>query len=333
MSHFSWQIAELDDQWDDFIHASPEGNLFCLSTYLKALQIELLPVWCLKGEQKCAAMVFCLDSKQKKVSIAHELMIYQGICHAAPDPFQNQAQYHSDCFAAAEYLAQTFMEYFDAMHLALTPGYRDLRPFLWTNYGSRPQYQLELRYTSYLNLKELDVQENFEQSKYFHQMNTLRKRELRAAYKQNIVIQESEDVDSFSQYYLSTMQRQGCEIDVLFNEQMLQVMRILLQKKQGFLLEALSSDHERTGMLFCGTDHRRGYYLFGGNDSSQRHLPTGTPLFWETLHQCHQRGLSEFDFEGINSPKRGWFKLGFGGDIRPYYWVIKSSGGSYGNDH
>ena len=25
--------------------------------------------------------------------------------------------------------------------------------------------------------------------------------------------------------------------------------------------------------------------------------------------------INKFDFEGVNSPNRGWFKLGFGGDL------------------
>ena len=31
--------------------------------------------------------------------------------------------------------------------------------------------------------------------------------------------------------------------------------------------------------------------------------------------------INKFDFEGVNSPNRGWFKLGFGGDLIPYYQI------------
>ena len=30
-------------------------------------------------------------------------------------------------------------------------------------------------------------------------------------------------------------------------------------------------------------------------------------------------GINTIDLEGINSPKRGFWKLGFGGDLLPYY--------------
>jgi hypothetical protein len=30
-------------------------------------------------------------------------------------------------------------------------------------------------------------------------------------------------------------------------------------------------------------------------------------------------GIAEVDLEGVNSPRRGWFKLSFGGALLPYY--------------
>ena len=31
--------------------------------------------------------------------------------------------------------------------------------------------------------------------------------------------------------------------------------------------------------------------------------------------------IGEVDMEGVNSPQRGWFKLGFGGNLLPYYQI------------
>jgi len=32
-----------------------------------------------------------------------------------------------------------------------------------------------------------------------------------------------------------------------------------------------------------------------------------------------KKNIREIDWEGVNSPQRGWFKLGFGGTLQPYY--------------
>jgi hypothetical protein len=34
-----------------------------------------------------------------------------------------------------------------------------------------------------------------------------------------------------------------------------------------------------------------------------------------------QDGINLLDLEGVNSPNRGFWKIGFGGDIRPYYKI------------
>ena len=42
--------------------------------------------------------------------------------------------------------------------------------------------------------------------------------------------------------------------------------------------------------------------------------------YWEAFkHLARAFGINEIDLEGINSPRGGAFKLGFGGDIRAYY--------------
>ena len=46
---------------------------------------------------------------------------------------------------------------------------------------------------------------------------------------------------------------------------------------------------------------------------------TGTAVLWDALGFLSRHGVGEVDLEGVISPRRGWFKLSFGGDLRPYY--------------
>ena len=71
-------------------------------------------------------------------------------------------------------------------------------------------------------------------------------------------------------------------------------------------------------------DHIRAYYLFGASDSNLRDSHTGTAVLWDSFAKLNHYGVNEVDLEGVNSPDRGWFKLSFGGDIVPYYHIIKS---------
>ena len=42
-------------------------------------------------------------------------------------------------------------------------------------------------------------------------------------------------------------------------------------------------------------------------------------LAWSRLFTDH--GIKHIDLEGVNSPKRGWFKLSFGGTLENYYSI------------
>jgi hypothetical protein len=73
-------------------------------------------------------------------------------------------------------------------------------------------------------------------------------------------------------------------------------------------------------------DKKRAYYMFGAGHPDINEPWQGTLANWEAFIDLATRiGVPEVDMEGVNSPARGWFKLGFGGDLRPYYHVCKGA--------
>ena len=66
----------------------------------------------------------------------------------------------------------------------------------------------------------------------------------------------------------------------------------------------------------------KAYYLFGAPSDKHNKPWQGTIGQWAVFRYIVENtNINKFDFEGVNSPKRGWFKLGFGGEIVPYYQV------------
>lgn len=68
-----------------------------------------------------------------------------------------------------------------------------------------------------------------------------------------------------------------------------------------------------------------GYYLFGVSDFEYRNMQTGTAVLWQTFSILAERGIHHIDLEGVNSPARGWFKLSFGVELKPYYKLVYQS--------
>ena len=85
------------------------------------------------------------------------------------------------------------------------------------------------------------------------------------------------------------------------------------------LFASKTKEGEVGSMAAFATDQKRAYYVFGANSSHMRDAHTGTMVLWDGFELLRLSGVSEIDLEGINSPRRGYFKLSFGGDIVPYY--------------
>jgi hypothetical protein len=46
---------------------------------------------------------------------------------------------------------------------------------------------------------------------------------------------------------------------------------------------------------------------------------------WDAFGELAAAGITQIDLEGVNSPRRGWFKMSFGGELRAYYQITKAS--------
>ena len=60
-------------------------------------------------------------------------------------------------------------------------------------------------------------------------------------------------------------------------------------------------------------------FINGGRISDRSDDLSFTFNLINSFYRVKDLGVKKFDLEGINSPKRGSYKTGFGGDIYPYY--------------
>jgi hypothetical protein len=62
-------------------------------------------------------------------------------------------------------------------------------------------------------------------------------------------------------------------------------------------------------------------YLYGGRFSDDKDDYSLSYGMIYSLLQLRKLGVKKVDLEGINSPKRGFNKIGYGGEIVPYYQI------------
>lgn len=318
MSKYRLVEASLDDKWDRFIESSPNGTAFASRAYLESLGIPVHAYYCLKNQEPVAALILPVNDTGERV-IEHEFLIYYGLIYRHL-PLQNRSQTNSEQFQIQEAVAHILIERYRSIHITLHPSIVDIRPFLWVNYGTDlPKYTVGIRYTSYVDISDFPSSTRLEDIAIYNQASTARRQEIRYGIRKGVTTEETDDVEMFVDYYRKTMGRQGIEVLPALREQMLRLLVGLIASKKLVLMASKDAAGRVGSMAAYLLDTKRAYYLFGANDPEMRDTHTGTAVLWQAFYILADRGVKEVDLEGVNSPHRGWFKLSFGGDIRPYY--------------
>ena len=65
-------------------------------------------------------------------------------------------------------------------------------------------------------------------------------------------------------------------------------------------------------------------YLHGGRLGDEKNDYSLTFTLLESLIDLKNKDIKTVDLEGVNSPKRAFNKLGYGGKLKPYFQIANS---------
>lgn len=329
MSSAKLSLIPVDDfaRWDALVASSSQGTLFSEKFYLEAVGCSHHLYWVKQGTgTEIKAGVALVVSEDGKRCVLDDLVIYGGLLYDL-DASRQVVKRRHDEFQIAEFVIEQLAERYEAIDVQLSPAVQDMRPFLWYRYheAAENKFQLDLRYTSYVDIASLpQYQGREEESPCYQAMETVRRYSVREAAKKGGSVVVAENGERLIEYYTSLMQSQGEAPPALKLTGMANVMRALLERGRGAIYHVLNASGD---VIYCacyGWDAKRAYYLFGAGHPEISEPWQGTLVHWEAFKEMAiQKGITEVDMEGVNSPQRGWFKLGFAGDLRPYYRVVK----------
>ena len=79
-------------------------------------------------------------------------------------------------------------------------------------------------------------------------------------------------------------------------------------------------DHKGNKCQFLG--QTQSIFSFGGSLKDRKTDWAGTIVHWEIFNYlAKNKNLSIVDLEGVNSPKRGYFKTSFGAYLKKYFHI------------
>jgi len=324
MSKFTLEPVTDLAEWDAFVEVSPQGTLFARSLYLHLAVDRWRLYWVRKGNAVKAGISLVLGSEERSV-VLDDLVIHSGLMFA-PAGEQKETKSRHEHFEITEFVIEWLDLEFDEIALSLAPQFEDMRPFLWHNYYSATptdKFTLDLRYTSYVDICSL-AEGQEEESSLFRSLETLRQRNIREARKVGASTTWEGDGVLFSGYYATLMESQGQVQDPDKLARLVRLIDGLVADGCGAVLVSRNPEGTPIYVTVFGWDEKRAYYLFGAPAPEANERYMGTISFWDGFRWLAEQGVDVVDMEGVNSPKRGWFKLGFGGDLCAYHEVFKN---------
>ena len=311
----------LGAEWDSFLASSPDSSIFLTSTYLRNAGVPL-GLYAVYNSNELRALVALAENSDGSAAVSDDLIVYSGLCLGSPALNQVHSQTLSERHEITYFVAEQLALIYRNINFSLSPSITDIRPFLWYNYGQEQErYLIDVRYTSYLSISDFRSATKNEDIGVYNKASVARRQQIRYARRDGVFTEEFQDVTVFIDFYRKTMARQGENLEDSKIERMRELVDKLLATGHARMYGARTSKGDLGSVAVFGIDTLRAYYLFGANDPEFRNTPTGTSVLWDAFFSLSSLGVEEVDMEGVNSPRRGWFKLSFGGDLRPYYQV------------
>lgn len=313
-------------KWDEFVESSPQGTIFSNSEYLQHIGRKFKLFYVLRGNELKAGVSLILSDDEKSTEI-DDLVIYNGIMFVA-DKRQKHVSAIFERFEITEYIINELNKKYEKIEMALSPHFEDSRPFLWHNYHSEnisEKFSFVLKYTSYLNISEFsDNTINEFDTKIFANLERLRQRRIKESRMNHSITVNDFDPGLFLTFYEQLLHSQNIIVPSNKLNRIHDLIVYLLNSNMAKAFSILNSKKNIVyKTLFC-FDSKRAYSLFGAGNLDENERYKGTIAFWDAFkYLAKEKDIKEVDMEGVNSPKRGWFKLSFGGNLLPYFHVIK----------
>ena len=196
----------------------------------------------------------------------------------------------------------------------------DIREFDWYNFDKKKKIFSfdEIKYTTILDTSKLNHDySNISKTIFFKDCSERTRRQIKKSLDQNYEFKEDLNFNDYEKIIKKTFKRQKKKAD--FNiKQNFKVFEKLHEKKLIRMYKTFKNN-EIQALMVVAIINDNSIFINGGRISDRSDDLSFTFNLINSFYRVKDLGVKKFDLEGINSPKRGSYKTGFGGDIYPYY--------------
>jgi hypothetical protein len=318
-SQFTGQFQFLevlsDNDWDIALNESRQNNVFLSSEFLKIYSNDFYRFFLTLEDEVIGGLVHNVANRGKESG-------------------SNFSTYHSlfyrDKIIALSDLTKTYslyaiikrLSFQEKFRLSLHPTLTDIRGVDWFKFDfPETAVSYQVKYTGELML------ENFcHIDEYWDTVPKKRKQEYTKSCEINeLFFGDIDDLSDFMEIYKSTFLSQG---KIVTEDEVNEVTRIAVSTIRSGIGHLLGSKNRATGQLlgfvfildYCNSV----YYLFASSTKEGRVFHSNTFLLGEVIKKGIEDKKVKFDFVGLNSPKRSFYKASFNPILTPYFEIFNA---------
>tara|TARA_B100000780_G_C21090725_1_gene439576 strand:+ start:547 stop:1533 length:987 start_codon:yes stop_codon:yes gene_type:complete len=316
-SKLNVKLCNNDKEWDIFLYKSENKNFLSFSKIINS-SISKCKKYFIYKEQEIVASFHIYEENNKIISGEQ---IYTPIHYKLNNKPNKSSEYYKKFLILEKYIDFITKNY-EIGEITLDYLTEDLRALMWFNFtASKDLFKIsEIKYTSVINLNNLDknfTYENLESSQFYSFLSRSIKQQYKSSKKDTLEFYESDDLKYAKEIINNTFERQNRKN--LINLSIYEENFYKFKENKELRLFYTSKKNKIVSFTLFGVVLDTAKYLHGGRliDSNKDYSLTFNML--SSILKLKKDNVNSLDLEGINSPTRGFWKLGFGGDIKPYF--------------
>lgn len=301
-----------DFDWANFSKGSPQGTCYLDRAVLDLFNTNVTYYGCFKGKMLAAVLPVidwvCDNFENLPFCYYQGPVISREIYRSS---LSNVIQYELELLAALfEYVAVERAKFFSCLHTSL----QDVRGVDWVHYGqnTKPRIKISPRYTAIVELASSSIQDFYKNAR-----SSRRQEERYALEKENLSVNHFGKEKNLFQNYKTSFWKQGTNPSDFDLAMLEPFTSYFVGKGRGQIIEIKNKAGTCVASALLIRDYDEIFHvpILGVGETKYG----GTLLYFEILKRAKSSGGRVVDFNGANSPKRGYFKHSIGACPKLYF--------------
>lgn len=303
------------DDWSNFLTQSPQGTRYALQEIMHALGCKVDFWFVMHKSQIVAGIPIVLSNSAAEGLPIHTY--YIGLMYHN-DLYKGKANRTTECeIAISEFVMDELSQKYARIELSLHHSITDVRGFDWFNYHKPEAGRAQIlpQYTAISSLQPIsNIRAEARSSR--------RREEGYAKTREQLEFSLDGNVQELVGLYVETFKRQSVELEAA-----------TITATEQFAEYILSQEFAEIAVVRDETGEAQAAGLVFYDFSGHVHLPVvgtketkygGTLLYFQMMEHAAKKGYQYMDFNGANSPNRGYFKHSIGAKAQLFFnvsWV------------